>query len=140
MITTTAWLSGNLQLIAKQMSYATIEYDSDNYEWISINPFPLPAKVKQNFSRLLITLPGLQTPITEKPIAFYLNTGLKHSSGRSLEHVFNKRTYHECENLSHLGYAWFCLILNRWKPSTDVVSGDNLLTVINTIFHQLNEL
>lgn len=135
-----AWYWGNLQLLANQMPDSTITYDDEDCQWIAIDKFPLPRNVMQNRSRLFILTPGLDKPITQRPEAFYLDIGLKHRSGRHLDHVFNQGAAHGCVDLSDYGYAWFCLLLDRWRPSYDVVNGDNYATVVNTIFQQLNTL
>lgn len=135
-----AWHYANLQLLYQLMPEADISFDEEECTWILIDPFPLPANVYQDSSRLLLALPGINHSINKRPKAFYLDQGLIHSSGRLLEHVYNNETYHGCENLSHFGYAWFCLRLDRWNPSYDVVSGDNFSTVVNTIFQKLREL
>lgn len=137
---TEAWYWGNIQLIAHQMPDATIRYDDTECRWIMIDPLPLPDNVYQDYSKLLIVLPGINKPIQTKPNGFYLDRGLKHHSGRSLDHIYNKGAYHDCEDLSSLGFAWFCLILKQWNPSYNVVDGDNYATVINTIFQQLKTL
>ena len=137
---TEAWYWANLQLLAQLMPDADITFDDEECTWILIDQFPLPANVYQDFSRLLITLPGINAPINKRPKAFYLDKGLLHSSGRPLEHVYNNETYHGCEDLSRYGYAWFCLLLDRWEPKYNVVTGDNIATVASTIFQKLKEM
>jgi len=135
-----AWYWGNIQLLATQLPNSSISYDDVNCKWLLIDPFPLPVNVQQDTSRLFIMMPGLDKSITDRPDAFYLDIGLKHRTGRPLEHVFNKEAYHGCQNLSKHGFAWFCLTLNRWSTAYNVVDGDNYATVVNTIFKQLNML
>lgn len=140
MTKTAAWYWGNIQLLAQLMPNTQINYDTEECTWIYIDRFPMPANVLQDHSRLLLTLPGLNAPITMQPKAFYLDQGLRGASGRWLGHIFESGASHGCEDLSHLGYSWACLLLRRWRPTYDVVSGDNLATVTNTIFQKLKEL
>lgn len=134
-----AWYWGNIQLVANLLPKSTVQYDDVKCKWLTVDPFPLPKNIKQDYSsRLVIVMPGLDKPIYAKPSGFYLDKDLQHSSGRSLYHVFNNGSAHGCRNLSNRGYAWFCLMLKRWQPSYNVIDGDNYATVINTIFQQLD--
>lgn len=135
-----AWYWGNIELIGEQLPKAQIAYDDVNCQWLCIDRFPLPNNVQQDYSKLLIVTPGLDQPISIRPNAFYLDLNLMHRSGRKLSHVYNKGAYHGCQDLSKEGFAWFCLHLNRWEPSYNVVDGDNYATVINTIYKELNTL
>ncbi len=137
---TAAWYFGGIQQLSQLFPNSKINYDTEECTWIYIDQFPLPVNVQQNYSRLLLTFPGINYPITMPPKAFYLDKGLRGKSGRTLRHIFEEGTAHDCEDLSHLGYSWACLILRRWKPTYDVVSGDNMATLVNSIFQQLKEL
>lgn len=140
MTKTAAWYWGNVQQLAQLMPNSQINYDTEECTWIYIDRFPMPGNIRQDYSRLLLTLPGFRYPITVPPKAFYLDKGLRGVSGRYLAHVFEQGASHGCEDLSHLGYSWACLLLDRWRPTYDVVSGDNLAVVTNTIFQKLKGL
>lgn len=134
------WYWANILLLGEILPQCNIEYDHEDFTWVYLDDFPLPENVKRNTTRLLLVLPGSGRPISVRPNAFYLDKGLKGVSGQPLAHIFNSDAYHGCANLSHQNYAWCCLILRRWNPTWDVVSGDNLATIVNTIFQQLKEL
>ena len=131
------WHSKNIRLICDEYSHSTIDYDYEEGTWIRISHFPLPPHFLQPYSRLLLLLPGINQPITVPPKSFYLDKGLRTNTGSTPSHVFDHTSYHGAQDLSRHGYAYHCVLLHRWWPTADVLSGDNLITVLNTIRYRL---
>ncbi len=132
MTATERWYSANLQLLAYLLPQCLIRYDDEDATWIAFEHFPLPSNFQQGESDLLLLLPGLDQPVTVMPRHFYIDQDLRSRSGRSPGHIFEQHG-----KPSRYGYAWFCLHLRNWNPTPDVISGDNLATVVNTIYHML---
>ncbi len=130
------WYETNIHLICSEYSHSLIEYDSEDCTWIRIRDFPLPPSFVQSYTRLLLLLPGINQAISVPPKGFYINQGLRTTEGPP-GHVFDHTSYHGAENLTKQGYAYHCVLLRRWWPTADVLSGDNLITVLNTIHLRL---
>lgn len=129
------WYWRNLRLLAQRWRQCDIKVDEDECTWIHLGRFPLPRNFRQRNTDLLLILAGVRRPITVAPRGFYVDQGLRSLSGRGLDHIFD-----DDGPANATGYAWFCLHLDRWQPSADVVRGDNLVTVTNTIQENLRRL
>lgn len=141
MSSTGEWLIGNLLLLQSTLPTCDIEFDGDEGTWVRIIRFPLPDNFQQRQTDLLLLLPGIDQPMTMQPRSFYLDQNLRSSlTGNTPAHIFDMGSYHGWQDLANQGYANFCLLLTQWNPTADVVSGDNLLTVVNAIYQHLSEL
>lgn len=134
------WYSDNFALVASSLPYCAIDCDWTEGTWIHISGFPLPANFRQETTNLLMVFAGTNHPITSEPRGFYLDQGLITINGNTPDHVFNTTSYHGFMNLSDMGYAWFCLLIDHWNPSQDVASGDNMISLINSIYAHLKTL
>lgn len=134
-----SWYNLNFQMLQLAYSGVWLEIEPDAYEWIRIHNFPLPDSFEQQATRLLVLLPGLTKPIGMMPRHYYANQNLRLKSGRRPRNVFDTRAQHGAPDLSHLGYAYLCVIPTRWQPTQDVVSGDNLVTIVNLIYEQFEK-
>lgn len=141
MTATALWYSTNLRLVQAHLPSCTVRFDREEATWIRVNRFPLPSNfAKPRSTDVLVLLPGITMPITAPPQCFYLDQGLRTRTGATPARVFDTGTYHAWPDLSKKGFATYCLMLQRWNPSWDVRSGDNFLTVFNTIFTTLATL
>ena len=134
-----SWYNANFQMFMLAYPGVWIEIESDAYEWVLIHNFPLPSNFQQQSTRLLMLLPGLTQPVATPPRHYYVNQDLTLTSGRRPKHIFDKAVFHGARELSNLGYAYACVLLTRWRPSADVVSGDNLVSVTNLIYERLEQ-
>lgn len=139
-ISSPQWVWDNIQLVAFALPQCRIEFDHDEGKWLRVQGFPLPPNFVQSRTDLVLLIPGIRAPVTEAPSSYYINKSLVLRSGRSLSHVFDDNAYHGRQSLSHLGYAWFCLLLKEWHPSPDVINGDNYLTALNSAYHYLQHI
>lgn len=141
MISTGEWLIRNLLLLHAALPGCEIEFDSEDGTWVRLSPFPLPSNFAQQKTDLLILMPGMHHPVTMPPTSYYIDKKLQSSAtGYTPGHIFERAPVHGWEDMTAKGYANFCLHLSQWQPTADVVSGDNLLTVVNTVFKNLSEL
>lgn len=132
---TEKWYWQNIKLLAYLMPQSTISFDDEHGTWIRIERFPLPDNFAQYSSTLLLLLPGIDSPISAMPRHFYMDQHLVSRTGGMLAHMFDR-----AGDISELGYAWYCLHLQRWNPSPNVTEGDNFATIVYTIYHKLKEL
>ena len=141
MISTGEWMIRNILLLRAALPECDIEFDGEDGTWVRVCHFPLPNNIEQLQTDLLILMPGIHYPVTMAPRSFYLDQNLRSSAtGFTPAHIFERAPGHGWEDLTNRGYANFCLILSQWQPTPDVVSGDNLLSVVNTVFMNLSEL
>ncbi len=102
-------------------------FDENNLNYISIKNFPLNSQFNFRKTTLLLKIPS-QYPFTP-PEHFYLKKGLLYK-GKSPEHYFQDAGFND---LSKLGWSKFCLHTKSWKPTTDILSGDSLITFLELI-------
>ena len=131
------WYSKMIRVLCEEYRHSVVEYDYEEGTWIRISHFPLPPHFVQSYSRLLLLLPGINQPIPVPPKSFYLDKGLRTKTGATPAHVFDRTSYHGARDLSRKGCAYHCVLLRRWRPTADVLSGDNLITLLNTIRYRL---
>lgn len=134
------WIWRNIQLVSASLPHCPLRFDREEGKWLHLARFPMPSNILQKTTDILLMLPGIHAPITEPPAAVYLDQNLRSVSGNGLAHLFDHGASHGRESLSHMGYAWFCLLFAGWHPASDVVHGDNYLTALNTVYRQLSVL
>lgn len=130
---TKVWYQGNIHLLSLLLPYGEIHYDTEEYRWIHIGCFPLPACIEQATSRLLLILPGINQPITIPPRGFYIDKGLVRRDGRPVMPPGSTSK----DELFHKGYLLADLCLPQWHPTYDVVGGDNLGSLLKLIYDSL---
>ena len=98
-----------------------------NLEWIIFKEFELPKGWNRNTTEILIMIPS-GYPVTP-PDNFCVPVGLRLESGAM------PQSYSESQ--SHFGRQWgvFSVHVQKetWSPSTDILSGNNLLTYMTVV-------
>lgn len=130
------WYMGNIDLLRKTFG-ACVDHARE-FSWIKIKQFPLPPNWQQFYTGLLIVLPGLRGSIYATPDQFYLDLGLRTIWGEEPDHIYGEGNIYN--DLANHKYARYSVHLKRWFPSSDILSGDNLLTVTNIIYVSLEML
>jgi len=130
------WYYQNMLFLQQVFYDKVVIYDREEYTWVRIDNFDLPPIWIPRYSNLLITLPGVYTGIHVSPSEFYLDKNLRTITGWTTVHYFQAQG---ANRLSHLNYAYLCLHLQDWKPSWDVLSGDNLLTIVDLIYQRMSK-
>jgi len=115
-------------LLARQ--YGVADYDDEDGRWVHVLYFPLPAGWDRRTTGLLLELPDGYPHVP--PEGFYIDRFLRTRSGQQVDHYFEERGHYN--PYADKGWGWFCIHLERgaWRPTADVLGGDNLyrLTVL----------
>ena len=119
------------EVVALALNYGPANYDDQEGRWVRLAHLPLPTGWNRDATSLLIELPTAYPEVP--PSGCFIDKGLNCSS-----HYYPGSQHNR---YSELGWAWFCLHFDQgWKPSADVWSGDNLLTIVETIRTALSEI
>ncbi len=129
----TTWYRENIRLLNLLLPQGEIHYDGEEYRWIYIGYFPLPSCIKQKTSRLVLLLPGINQPLTIQPRGFYIDKALVRRDGLPVMPSGSTSR----DDLFHEGYLLADLFLPQWNPTYDVVSGDNLGSLLKHIYENL---
>ena len=110
-------------LLARQ--FGVVDYDEEDGQWVRIPDFPLPEGWGQPVTELLLVLPAGYPHVP--PNGFFIDRRLRIQMGHRIDHYFEERS--EYNPLAGKGWAWFCIHLDRhaWRPTADVLRGDNLV-------------
>ncbi len=123
-------------LLAQQ--FGVVDYDDEDGRWVYILHFPLPAGWDRQTTGLLLVLPGDYPHVP--PDGFYIDRFLRTRSGQRVDHYFEERERYN--PYADKGWGWFCIHLHRgaWRPTSDVLHGDNLLKLAALIRAILTEV
>lgn len=106
----------------------------ENLDWIIFEEFPLPSGWNRPKIRLLVIIPASYP--TTPPDNFYVAVGLCTASGVIPSNY--------TEGQSHLGEQWgqfsFHVEGGHWRPSPNLLDGDNLLTFMLQVEKRLKEV
>lgn len=116
-------------LLARQ--FGMVDYDEEDGHWVRIPDFPLPEGWDRPVTELLLVLPSGYPHVP--PNGFFIDRYLRTQRGRRIDHYFEERG--EYNPYSEKGWAWFCIHLDRnaWRPTGDVLRGDNLVKLVALI-------
>ncbi len=123
-------------LLAKQFN--VVEYDDEDGRWVHVPQFPLPAGWDRQTTGLLLILPNGYPHVP--PNGFYIDRFLRTCSGGRIDHYFEQEgSYNPFANQ---GWGWFCVHLNQgiWRPTGNVLYGDNLAKLAALIRAILTEV
>ena len=110
--------------------FERIEY-SEKDRWIIIVNYPLPPQVNLKFTPLLIKIPHGYPFVPPREI--YLKKGL------SLMENMRDHYFEDWDSTTASGWAWLCCEIKNWLPSsTDILLGDNLVTLTETVRSMLS--
>src|SRR5262249_50794880 len=120
-------------MIAEHYSiYEGVYCDEENFDWLIIPKYPLPAKWESRWCKLLIIFPA-GYPITP-PIGFYLNRKFKLKNGKADPHLTGS-AHDGASDLLAQGWQWYCVRIPQnsaagWQPSPDYREPHNLWTFL----------
>lgn len=121
------WYLANIQMLMG--TWGSVEYDDDEFSWLRINYFVLPAVYFQEYSSLLFVTPGYNLD-NFQDYHFYVDPDLSRRDGVAPPFVHEN---HECNNLYDEGYARLSFHLTSFRATNDVVSGDNFLELAKAV-------
>ena len=112
-----------------------VEVDYENLNYILIRDFPLNKFWSQSTTPLLLKIPK-EYPRTP-PIHFFMRRSLSYK-GSNPSHYFKDIGFNE---LADNGWGKYCLhIKGSWRPSNNILDGDNLITYLELIKVVLDNL
>jgi len=123
------WYSANIEMLKR--AFGTVTYDNKCFSWILIHVFPLPPMYNKEFTALLIETPGNNIE-NYTDYNFYADRGLRRPDISGFEHIFDENGYN---NYADKGYSRLSLHLHSFNPNLDVISGDNLIDICQTVYH-----
>ena len=126
------WYLGNIQMLWQVWP---VEYDDGAFTWIKISHFDLPPVYYKDNSTLLFLTPGYNIQNFED-YHFFVDRDLMRQDGIDPPFVHEN---HECNSLYRYGYARLSFHLKSFRPTTDVVSGDNYLKLAKAVYHFLGQ-
>jgi hypothetical protein len=124
-----------INILMLQSIWGAVEYDDNLFTWIKIHHFDLPAVYYQKVSILLFMTPGYNID-NFKDYNFFVDLNLKRRDGVAPPFVHENDEYN---NLYYQGYARLSFHLDGFRPTADVVSGDNYLELAKAVYHFLGQ-
>ena len=126
------WYIINIKLLQKIYGRVTC---NDTFSWILIWDFDLPPVFNQTHSSLLITTP-IENITNFDGFSYFLNQRLHRIDNKQTNRLFDDKGYNY---LSNKGYSRLSYHLTSFRPSSDVVSGDNLISICKAIYYFLGD-
>jgi hypothetical protein len=119
-----------IELLRKK--YGPLDH-GPNLEWVLFKEFTLPPGWNRTTTSLLVLIPP-GYPVTP-PDNFYVSVGIRLGSGAMPSNY--------SEGPTHLGQQWGQFSIHaqkeHWKPSAELLEGDNLLTFMLVVERRLKE-
>jgi hypothetical protein len=106
-----------------------VQIDEENFDYIAIMKFNLNENFSQPTTTLLIKMPKLYPEVP--PTHFFIKKSILCKGANAL--YYHKDD--EFNELSEDGWGKYCLHIkgNCWKPSINILEGDNLITYLELI-------
>lgn len=126
------WFAGQLALLSKLPW--RFEFDDSGCSWVRVLDFDLPKRVyvdKYTNLLLLIPFPNIENA---SGYSFYTNRFLARYDNARFHHIFDNAGYND---LHGQGYARLSFHLNSFRPTADIISGDNLVDLLEAVYHFL---
>ena len=129
------WYEQNIGLLNAVYGARNLSWDEAEFTWVMIRGFELPPNWTPRSTNLIVETPGIHGELEMGRINFYLDKGLKNRNGDTPGHYFEEEG--SLNPQGGRGWAWYCLHVHSWIPTSDVLSGDSLLTAIDTIWQMM---
>lgn len=128
-----SWYLANIAILTRL--FGQVSYDDGCYTWVRIHRFDLPPIFIQKQTSLLMLTPGFNID-NYVDYHFYVDQNLERWDGIAPPFIHEDS---ECNNLYQYGYARLSFHLESFRPTTDVISGDNLLELSKAVYHFLGQ-
>lgn len=110
---------------------------SNTYDWILIDSFPLPYGFNMNDTPLLIVWQGISGDIFHcKPDNYYVDREIKLRNGKTPPHIFKDHSFNDLWPR----YARVSWHIDNWEPSPNVISGHNILSILEGLYTFFTEI
>lgn len=118
--------------------FDAINYDDEDFTWVHLPCFELPAGWSKRTTELLILLPPAYPQVP--PNGFFIDQRLRTRRGGAVDHYYEDQGPQN--PLGSKGWAWYCIHADRgnWSPTASVLHGDNLLKYVELIRTILTEI
>ena len=127
------WYLANIEILRRIWGF--VEYDDESLTWIRILNFELPSVYYQEDTTLLFTTPGYNIE-NFRDYNFFVDQNLIRLDGIAPPFVHENN---ECNSLYNHGYARLSFHLKSFRPTPDIVSGDNFLELAKAVYHFLGQ-
>ena len=127
------WYLENLDILNQMYGKVRIYQD---FSQIMIENFDLPPVFNNSFSTLLMLTPGKDIA-NHAAFQFFLDRDLKRVDGRSTSHLFTDNG--EYNYLYQNGFSRLSFHLNHFKPTVDIWTGDNFMSICKGIYYFLGD-
>jgi len=124
------WYTNNIPLL--RQIFGNIQV-GEGYAWIFIERFNMPPVIRQRFTNLLIITPGTNYE-NMNGYKFYLGSNVRRKDGKTMEHLYLDDSYNDMQSY---GYARLSLHLKSFRPSVNVLEGDTILNICDTVYNFL---
>ncbi|MFC1488954.1 hypothetical protein ACFL6B_03805 [Thermodesulfobacteriota bacterium] len=125
------WYKINVEMLRR--IFGRVSYDEHGFTWILIHRFNLPPFFNKTHSSLLITTPGSNIN-NSADYNFYIDKNLKRNDIAASRYIFEDTNYNL---LRHKNYARICFELKKFRPISDVIGGDTIVDLCQSIYNFL---
>ena len=126
------WYLTNVSLL--QRIYGKVTYAGD-LSWILIWNYDLPPVFNQTHSSLLVATPR-EDISNHEGYAYFLNQHLYRIDRKPTNHLYEDSGYNY---LAPKGYSRLSYHPSTFRPTSDVASGDNLVSICKAIYYFLGD-
>lgn len=131
------WIDQCMLMIAERYGFDRVIYDRRSYKWFEVFDFPLSEWWRQPSTTLFVKLPPVGNILIYPPDYVYVDQGLRTLSGLMVGHYYEDGE--GFNDMAHEGWARLSLHMESWRPSPDVVSGNNLLDLVELVYYRMSE-
>lgn len=129
------WFNENILLLENLFGSDRIDWDISDYQWITIEDYPLPPNWRPTNSKFLMRLPLIKHIFTIPPDHFYLETGLRNINGIKPNHYIEKGDFNDLEIHGIARYSFH--IRHGWRPTLPCRQGTNLIDVLDQLHESM---
>lgn len=127
------WYLKNIR--ALQRVYGRVDYDQKGLSWILVDRFKLPPDFNRKDSVLLIETPKENLTMKDG-FNFYLNKRLVRTDGKPTTRLHDDDGYNPYRDKE---YSRLSFHVHDFRPKLDVVKGDNLIDIMESLYNFLGD-
>lgn len=128
------WLMSQLAELSAVFGPDYVLFNENYWGQIQILFYPLPANWWPQFSQLMIVFPAETQAWITPPDRFYLQKGLRTTSGRTPTHYYEDGGPASFNDLSDFNWARYSFhVKGSWSPRLNDDSGSNLVELLDSL-------
>jgi len=128
------WYIANIEEMESYFG-GSLRFDDEQFTWILIEQFPLPATFYKKETVLLIDTPGENVENFDA-YSFFTDMNLHRLDGTQFSHLIDNEGYNPLKNL---GYCRLSYHLESFNPSYPIHNGDTIIDICQSIYHFLGQ-